>query len=146
MTFSLNLPFCQKSSQSAPRRTCFRRDIRLTDAQASHCSDYVRSGFDRGHMGPKADFDSYDVNDETVMNSYLLSNIAPQYRGFNGGKSEQTVILKLYNKQTAPKSDHCIAHFQCAFIKMGFTAREQNWTSVYTCTYPLKISPHSPGQ
>ena len=38
-------------------------------------------------MGPNADFDTYDVNDETVMNSFLLSNIAPQHHGFNGGKS-----------------------------------------------------------
>jgi len=75
----------EKSSQWAPRKNCFRRDIRLTDDQASLCTDYSRSGFDRGHMGPNADFDTYDVNDETVMNSFLLSNIAPQHHGFNGG-------------------------------------------------------------
>lgn len=75
----------EKSSQSAPRRNCFRRDIRLTDAQASLCTDYSRSGFDRGHMGPNADFDTFDVNDETVMNTFLLSNIAPQHHWFNAG-------------------------------------------------------------
>lgn len=75
----------EKASQSAPRRNCFRRDIRLTDAQASLCNDYYRSGFDRGHMGPRADFDTYDENDESVMNSFLLSNIAPQLHGFNAG-------------------------------------------------------------
>lgn len=53
--------------------------------QASHCTDYSRSGFDRGHMAPNADFDTFDVNDESVMNSFLLSNIAPQLHGFNAG-------------------------------------------------------------
>ncbi|XP_015752630.1 PREDICTED: ectonucleotide pyrophosphatase/phosphodiesterase family member 3-like [Acropora digitifera] len=75
----------EKSSQFSKRRNCFRRDIRLTDKQASHCTDYSRSGFDRGHMAPNADFDTFDVNDESVMNSFLLSNIAPQLHGFNAG-------------------------------------------------------------
>ncbi|KAL9950873.1 hypothetical protein ACROYT_G043443 [Oculina patagonica] len=75
----------KKSSQSAKRRNCFRRDIRLTDSQASLCSHYSWSFFTRGHMAPNADFDIYDENDETVMNSFLLSNIAPQYMGFNAG-------------------------------------------------------------
>lgn len=75
----------EKSSQFSKRRNCFRRDIRLTDMQASHCTDYSRSGFDRGHMAPNADFDTFDVNDESVMNSFLLSNIAPQLHGFNAG-------------------------------------------------------------
>ena len=38
-------------------------------------------------MAPNADFDTFDESDETVMNSFLLSTIAPQHRGFNGGKS-----------------------------------------------------------
>lgn len=75
----------EKASQSAQRRNCFRRDIRLTDTQASHCRDYYRSGFDRGHLAPNGDFDTFDVNDETVMNSFLLSNMAPQHHGFNAG-------------------------------------------------------------
>ena len=37
-------------------------------------------------MAPNADFDTFDENDETVMNSFLLSNIAPQHHGFNAGK------------------------------------------------------------
>ncbi|KAM7444663.1 hypothetical protein ABFA07_006760 [Porites harrisoni] len=75
----------EKASQSAPRRNCFRRDIRLTDGHASLCTHYSRSGFDRGHMAPNGDFDTFDVNDETVMNSFLLSNIAPQHHWFNAG-------------------------------------------------------------
>ena len=37
-------------------------------------------------MAPNGDFDTFDENDETVMNSFLLSNIAPQHHGFNAGK------------------------------------------------------------
>ena len=39
-------------------------------------------------MAPNADFDTFDKNAETVMNSFLLSNIAPQHHGFNGGKTD----------------------------------------------------------
>ena len=62
--------------------------------QASHCTDYSRSGFDRGHMAPNADFDTFDVNDESVMNSFLLSNIAPQLHGFNAGKNVLHVFFE----------------------------------------------------
>jgi len=36
-------------------------------------------------MAPNGDFDTLDESDETVMNSFLLSNIAPQLPGFNVG-------------------------------------------------------------
>jgi len=46
-------------------------------------------------MAPNADFDTFDENDETVMNSFLLSNIAPQHHGFNGGKIfKRNLLLK----------------------------------------------------
>jgi len=46
-------------------------------------------------MAPNADFDTFNENDETMMNSFLLSNIAPQHRGFNGGKSlKRNLLLK----------------------------------------------------
>lgn len=85
--------FTQKASQSTPRRNCFRRDIRVTDGHASLCTHYSRSGFDRGHMAPNGDFDTFDVNDETVMNSFLLSNIAPQHHWFNAGKSFRKTLI-----------------------------------------------------
>lgn len=87
--------FTQKASQSAPRRNCFRRDIRLTHGHASLCTHYSRSGFDRGHMAPNGDFDTFDVNDETVMNSFLLSNIAPQHHWFNAGKSFRKTLINV---------------------------------------------------
>lgn len=75
----------EKASQSGTRRNCFRKDTRLTDSQASLCKHYKHSSFDRGHMAPNGDFDSSNENDEAWMDTYLLSNIAPQYHGFNAG-------------------------------------------------------------
>ncbi|XP_048584755.1 venom phosphodiesterase isoform X2 [Nematostella vectensis] len=71
----------EKSDQSLPRKNCFRHDVRLTNSQASTCTHYYKSGFDRGHMVPNADHD-YDEYRPT-MNTFLLSNIAPQYHKFN---------------------------------------------------------------
>lgn len=45
-------------------------------------------------MAPNADFDTFDENDETVMNSFLLSNIAPQQHGFNAGKRVEELLSK----------------------------------------------------
>ena len=45
-------------------------------------ADYTRSGYDRGHMAPAADFkDSYQVMKET----FYMSNICPQQPQFNRG-------------------------------------------------------------
>ena len=51
-------------------------------------------------MAPNGDFDTFDVNDETVMNSFLLSNIAPQHRGFNVGKSFRKTLINVGVIQT----------------------------------------------
>ncbi len=45
-------------------------------------SDYTRSGYDRGHLAPAADFkDSYQVMKET----FYMSNVCPQEPQFNRG-------------------------------------------------------------
>ncbi|RDD43637.1 Ectonucleotide pyrophosphatase/phosphodiesterase family member 3 [Trichoplax sp. H2] len=65
------------------RKDCFRRDIRLNIAtQASNCSNYYRSGYNRGHLAPNGEL-SFDL--EAQGNSFLLSNIAPQKYPFNAG-------------------------------------------------------------
>ena len=50
--------------------------------QSAHHRDYSRSGYTRGHLIPAADR-GYDrkLMDET----FYMSNISPQLRGFNGG-------------------------------------------------------------
>jgi len=45
-------------------------------------SDYTRSGYDRGHLAPAADFKS---SQELVKETFYMSNISPQNREFNAG-------------------------------------------------------------
>lgn len=54
----------------------------LVLTKSSTTSDYTKSGFDRGHLCPAADmsFDSIAMNE-----SFYMSNISPQYPGFNRG-------------------------------------------------------------
>ncbi|KAG0211146.1 nuclease [Mortierella sp. GBA30] len=59
----------------------FKEDATLPDLYKAKLSDYLRSGYDRGHMVPAADCKStQNAMDET----FFLSNIAPQVgEGFN---------------------------------------------------------------
>ncbi|MCL2520611.1 MAG: DNA/RNA non-specific endonuclease [Spirochaetaceae bacterium] len=43
-------------------------------------ADYLRSGFDRGHLAPAADF---SFNADFMRESFYMSNIAPQYPNLN---------------------------------------------------------------
>ncbi|EDV22532.1 uncharacterized protein TRIADDRAFT_64138 [Trichoplax adhaerens] len=73
----------KEASGFLKRNDCFRRDLRLSIAsQASNCTSYSRSGYDRGHMAPNGDM-NFDA--EAQANTYLLSNIAPQIHNFNAG-------------------------------------------------------------
>jgi endonuclease G len=60
------------SPTHAPRLNAFHADKRLT-APATP-TDYVKSGFDKGHMAPAADMISVDEMNE----SFLMSNMTPQ--------------------------------------------------------------------
>jgi DNA/RNA endonuclease G (NUC1) len=67
---------------STPRVNCFRRDIRIEAPGASLPSDYNEPLFDQGHMTPNADM-SASLN--ATVNSFILSNMVPQYCQFNRG-------------------------------------------------------------
>lgn len=64
-----------------PRSKWFDEDKKVSTKSAKH-SDYIRSGYSRGHLIPSADR-SYDkaLNKET----FLMSNMSPQKAKFNGG-------------------------------------------------------------
>ncbi|MYE05672.1 MAG: DNA/RNA non-specific endonuclease [Chloroflexi bacterium] len=68
--------------KSMDKVKCFRRDKRLPAEHAAIKKDYEEPIFDRGHMAPDR-----DLRDDLVqqLNSYVLSNIAPQYDRFNSG-------------------------------------------------------------
>lgn len=70
--------------QKRRRRTaCFRPEPRLLgNARAPSCETYRRSGYDRGHMVPSADMTRSEA---AMVNTYIFTNIAPQYARFNRG-------------------------------------------------------------
>ena len=62
-------------------RTVFREDRRVK-GRVVKPSDYTRSGYDRGHMAPAADF---DWNQDAQNSTFLMSNIMPQTPSLNRG-------------------------------------------------------------
>ncbi|MTI30603.1 DNA/RNA non-specific endonuclease, partial [Xanthovirga aplysinae] len=59
----------------------FRADP-LIHTNSADRSDYKRSGYDRGHLAPAADF-SWDAT--AMSESFLMSNMSPQSPEFNRG-------------------------------------------------------------
>ena len=60
----------------------FRSEPALRDGQRAELTDYVGSGFDRGHMAPAGDFArSLDA----MSSTFSLANMAPQERSLNSG-------------------------------------------------------------
>ncbi len=64
------------------RINCFRRDPRINALTASLLSDYKEPIFDQGHLSPNADMSRGLY---PVINSFVLSNMTPQYCQFNQG-------------------------------------------------------------
>ncbi|MFC2139674.1 DNA/RNA non-specific endonuclease [Bacteroidota bacterium] len=59
----------------------FRVDTMVSTGSAE-LSDYRRSGYDRGHLAPAADM---KITEETMSESFYMSNMSPQKPGFNRG-------------------------------------------------------------
>ena len=73
----------QDLATSRRRTQCFHPDIRISkNASTTGCLSYRGSGFDRGHMVPSADMTR---SEQAMINSYVFSNIAPQFPNFNRG-------------------------------------------------------------
>ena len=65
------------------RNDRFRADPALPAGERSELADYRNSGMSRGHLAPADDFlRSFEAMDAT----FLLSNMAPQLQGLNGGR------------------------------------------------------------
>lgn len=65
-----------------PRTNSFMGDPDLQPNTRSEVSDYLRSGYDMGHLAPSADM---SWSDSAEKESFYLSNIAPQLPKFNRG-------------------------------------------------------------
>lgn len=64
-----------------PRKDVFHPDPALSKEMRSELRDYVRSGYDKGHMIPNDDFG--DMASQAT--SFSLANMAPQIHGNNAG-------------------------------------------------------------
>ena len=73
----------KKSAADPSRKSCFRADPRLTNEETAVCSNYEEPVFDQGHLVPDADMPAKPI--ASLVNSYVFSNIAPQYCHFNRG-------------------------------------------------------------
>lgn len=62
------------------RSNNFKVDVELPEYAQSTLSDYSKSGYDRGHLAPSA---AMDFSQQSMQESFLLSNMSPQLPGFN---------------------------------------------------------------
>ncbi|MCE2576002.1 DNA/RNA non-specific endonuclease [Komagataeibacter sp. FNDCR2] len=71
-----------RAAMSTPRQGDFHPDPRIPVPLRAELEDYVRSGFDRGHMAPSGDMPDRQAQEE----SFALSNIVPQRAELNRGR------------------------------------------------------------
>lgn len=64
------------------RRNNFKEDPAIPEHQRSTLSDYRKTGFDRGHLAPAADF---TYSEAAMSDSFLMSNMIPQHHNANAG-------------------------------------------------------------
>ncbi|MCG9583222.1 DNA/RNA non-specific endonuclease [Vibrio tubiashii] len=65
---------------SYKRSNSFKEDSDLPDYARSTLADYRGSGYDRGHLAPSA---TMDFSQDSMKQSFLMSNMSPQLPGFN---------------------------------------------------------------
>jgi endonuclease G len=118
------------------RSNNFRSDTRLPYGERAELSDYSRSGYDRGHMAPSADFADTESQDE----SFLLSNIIPQVPENNRGIHER--IESVVRKEVKRRGDLYVVTgplFQGQSLQ-SLKGRVMIPTGVYKCLYdPNKL-------
>lgn len=79
------------------RENNFHAETRLPGNERAELSDYARSGFDRGHLSPNADFGTKQGQYE----SFTLANMIPQAPELNRGEWEgvESVVRDLAKKK-----------------------------------------------
>lgn len=69
------------AARRVEREDAFHEEDRLPEDDRANLSDYVHSGFDRGHLAPAGDMPSAAAQGQ----SFSLANIVPQNRAANRG-------------------------------------------------------------
>ena len=67
-------------TMSSKRVDAFKSDPDLLPSESAHPSDYVRSGYDKGHLAPVGDMHS---DSSAMLESFYMSNMIPQVPGNN---------------------------------------------------------------
>ena len=89
----------KNSFGEADRQNDFRPDDRLPDGWTKVTpSDYVKSGYDRGHFCPSADRSNSEGANSTT---FLMTNMAPQTHALNAGPWEK---LESYSRSLARRN------------------------------------------
>ena len=65
-----------------PRTNAFAADASVPKGQRAELEDYAKSGYDIGHIANAADM---AFSEETMQESFLLTNMSPQLPGLNRG-------------------------------------------------------------
>ena len=77
-----------EAARSLPRRDMFHAERRLPAGERAELADYVRSGFDRGHLTPSGDMPTPQAQSE----SFTLANVVPQNSTLNRGLWENIEV------------------------------------------------------
>ena len=96
-----------------PREDAFIEDLALPVAARARPSDYLKTGFDRGHMAPDADM---SWSKQTSMESFLMSNMSPQYPNLNRGVWKQ---LEAQTRAWAWTRKHPLTVYSGNIYKVG---------------------------
>lgn len=83
--------------QNVPRKDAFRPDKTFGEEFRAEVKDYLKSGYDRGHLAPSANH-RMTLNDQRA--TFVLSNMSPQLGDFNRGvwKMLEAHVRKMASK------------------------------------------------
>jgi endonuclease G len=124
------------SCKGEERSNDFRADAAVATGSASP-SDYLRSGFDRGHLCPAGDM----TWDETAMSeSFLMSNMSPQLPGFNRGIWKR-LESKVREWAIADKEIYVVCG---GVLKAGLPVIGTNKVAVPELYYKIILDHHAP--